>query len=64
MSYICSCCGINYSLCDRRCSYSQEGIRVYIRKNSKPVCRYCCAEGEYIFKGKCRNSPFGYHQSM
>lgn len=64
MSYICSYCGTKYSLFGRRCSYSQEGVHVYIREISKYVCRYCCEEGEYIFKGKCGNSPSGYHQSM
>ncbi|WP_239818370.1 hypothetical protein [Campylobacter sp. RM5004] len=64
MSYICSCCGRDYCGFAGECGYSQEGVHVYVRKNSIPVCRYCCAEGEYIFKGKCRNSPSGYHQSM
>lgn len=66
MSYICSYCGERYSsLNGKKCFCNKkEGVHVYVRKNSIPVCRYCCREGDDIFGNRCRNSPYGYCQSM
>lgn len=65
MSYICSYCGSGYSYYAKECVYNKkEGVHVYVRKNSIPVCRYCCREGDGIFGSTCRNSPYRYCQSM